>query len=355
MGKQAVFKLAYFIFILITLLLSLTTIIGAFACYCDPNRHALLAYTGLILPGLLVACSVLAFFWGIRRKVWVWCLLIAIGANYNYISAMFQYSFDKEETAEILKIATYNVHGFNNEPTGYSAKQIASYMQNEQADILCFQEFGANKHFNMDSLKLAFQEYPYSYIPILPDGGTRIATFSKYPLIDSLFISFPKTANCGMWVEVEVNNKTMRVFNVHMQTTSLNQGRAQLAKKIQHENTIEEAKALEKLNRSLIDNLKIRASQAKEMRKQIDQTCSPILFCGDFNDTPASYTYHELLGNLKDGFKSCGKGYGYTFKGLHGFLRIDYIFHSPDLKGISYDSPSLKWTDHNPVIMKVGL
>ena len=116
-----------------------------------------------------------------------------------------------------------------------------------------------------------------------------------------------------------------------------------------------EKEALENINRQIVNNQKIRANQAKLIEKHITKTEKPIILCGDFNDTPASYTYRTLKSNLKDGFRTCGKGYGYTFRGLLHLLRIDYIFHSDNLQGIEYYSPSLKWSDHNPVIMKVEL
>ena len=116
-----------------------------------------------------------------------------------------------------------------------------------------------------------------------------------------------------------------------------------------------EKEALENINRQIVNNQKIRANQAKLIEKYITKTEKPIILCGDFNDTPASYTYRTLKSNLKDGFRTCGKGYGYTFRGLLHLLRIDYIFHSDNLQGIEYYSPSLKWSDHNPIIMKVEL
>lgn len=72
-------------------------------------------------------------------------------------------------TPGILTVATYNVDAFNHEHTGYSCKEIV-YMRNLQADILCFQEFGINDEFGVDSIAAVLSDWPYYYIPISPEG-----------------------------------------------------------------------------------------------------------------------------------------------------------------------------------------
>jgi len=73
------------------------------------------------------------------------------------------------------------------------------------------------------------------------------------------------------------------------------------------------------------------------------------------NSIPSSYAYHQIIGHLKDGFKTCGSGYEYTMLGLYRLYRIDYIFHSDDFEGYSYNSYKLDFSDHKPVIMKLSL
>ena len=57
------------------------------------------------------------------------------------------------------------------------------------------------------------------------------------------------------------------------------------------------------------------------------QSPYPIIVCGDFNDTPVSYTYNKIKGNLMDSFKQ------FLGLGLLNFMlkyrcyRIDYIMH----------------------------
>ena len=101
-------------------------------------------------------------------------------------------------------------------------------------------------------------------------------------------------------------------------------------------------------------SFKERAKQAILLRQIIDTTVYPVIICGDFNDTPASYTYHKIKGKYIDGFRQRGNGYGFTFKGLVKLLRIDYILYSKHFTGLQYTSPETEWSDHNPVIMKLS-
>lgn len=107
----------------------------------------------------------------------------------------------------------------------------------------------------------------------------------------------------------------------------------------------------------LNENFRKRAAQAKTLEQLIRTTPYPVLVCGDFNSLPSSYTYSTVKGdNLQDGFQTCGHGYMYTFRYFKRLLRIDYIFHSKEFKGVDYYSPDLDLcSDHNPVVMEVKM
>lgn len=335
MGRLAVFKLMYLISILGTFAIAVLTILGIVASYANPNSHPGMAFIGLALPALLIINVILIFYWTIRWRRWVWVPVIAILCNFNYISSVYQLSFSTPQPAgNTVKILTCNIHNFNDEITGYTAKEIERYMQDNQIDIICFQEFAANEDFTLDSLSNVFKKYPYQKV------RSQLAVYSRYPIEKSLFIPFDDTNNCGMWTDIRIKDKTIRLFNVHMQTTNVNQTRNFSAKR--------------KLE-TLATNFKMRARQSNLISYMIRTSPYPVILCGDFNDIPSSYTYRQLKGNLEDGFKTSGSGYEYTFRNIYSFLRIDYIFYDPSMTGINYYSHSIDWSDHNPVIMELGL
>lgn len=80
-----------------------------------------------------------------------------------------------------------------------------------------------------------------------------------------------------------------------------------------------------------------------------------MIVCGDFNDTPMSYTYRRMRGDFVGAFQAQGTGYGLYLPAADGRARIDYLFHSDDFETVSYRSEQPEWSDHNPVIVDVRL
>ena len=66
---------------------------------------------------------------------------------------------------------------------------------------------------------------------------------------------------------------------------------------------------------------------------------------------PYSYVYKTMLGDMVDGFKECGSGLMYTYRGTN-HIRIDYIFHDKELTGLTYYRQDLSYSDHYPIYMK---
>lgn len=261
-------------------------------------------------------------------------------------------------TPGILTVATYNVDAFNHEHTGYSCKEIASYMRNLQADILCFQEFGINDEFGVDSIAAVLSDWPYYFIPISPEGKhlLQLAVFSRYPIKEENLIVYPDSKNCSLWCDIEINGRTIRLFNNHLQTTEVSQNKRKLEKGLRTDDSQRVERAALGLIDGLHENFRKRAAQADILKQLIAASPYPTIVCGDFNSLPSSYVYHTVKGDkLQDGFQMSGHGYMYTFKFFKHLLRIDYILHSPELNSTDYFSPDLNYSDHNPVVMRVKL
>jgi endonuclease/exonuclease/phosphatase family metal-dependent hydrolase len=93
-----------------------------------------------------------------------------------------------------------------------------------------------------------------------------------------------------------------------------------------------------------------RAEQVDILAKHIQSSPYPVIVCGDFNDTPVSYTYNKLSKNLQDAFVESGSGIGNTFRGNFPYVRIDYVLYSPSLKLHHYHTEKVNWSDHFPVM-----
>ena len=75
--------------------------------------------------------------------------------------------------------------------------------------------------------------------------------------------------------------------------------------------------------------------------------------CGDFNDTPLSYTYRLMSRGLQDAFREKGRGFSHTYRGFYNTVRIDYVLVSDDFEVLSYEVPSVEFSDHHPVFVRL--
>ena len=77
--------------------------------------------------------------------------------------------------------------------------------------------------------------------------------------------------------------------------------------------------------------------QADAVAEFLEGTPYTVIVCGDFNDTPVSYTIHKMTRDLSDVFRDVGRGFSHTYRGFFDMLRIDYIMCSSEFTPISYE------------------
>lgn len=80
--------------------------------------------------------------------------------------------------------------------------------------------------------------------------------------------------------------------------------------------------------------------EIEDISRRAEALASPVLVLGDFNMSNQSQIYDAMTRRLGDAFRDAGWGFGFTFPDglvwrgnrLRPAIRIDYIFHSPDLR-----------------------
>lgn len=139
MGKTAVKGLFHLILIATTFALAVVTIIASRSGHYHPENSTIMPLLGLAVPVLLVSCLIVALCWALARRKWAFVTLAAFFFNWEYLTAVIRFGSPHEvpatepapnrqgENSGYLTVATYNVHNFGNEITGYSCKQIAKY------------------------------------------------------------------------------------------------------------------------------------------------------------------------------------------------------------------------------------
>lgn len=351
MGKLAVYKYLALMFLVVQIMVSVFTFVGLYGGDVNPMGHSGRAMMVYALPVLIVANILLLFYWLIRRR-WLFAIIpvVTIACCIPYVGTLFQFrSLNKDAEAQNgLKIASYNVAMFGRETSGFKALDILAELRRQKVDILCLQEYNetSGDKKNSESYK--------EYFPHMQMGRDDMVIFSRYPIKGSKTILFDDTNNSAMWADVDVNGTVLRIFNVHLQTTGISRTLHQAAKMEAQNYDVNSNRLMSALFGNYTLGMYFRSSQAVIVANEKRSSEKPCIVCGDFNDVPYSFVYNTMLGNMVDGFKECGSGLMYTFRGTKA-VRIDYIFHDQSLKGLTYYKGESNNSDHYPIFMKIAM
>ena len=353
MGKLAVYKYATAMFLVLQIVVSVFTLVGLFGGDVSPVGNTARAMCVYILPIMIAANALLFLYWLIRRR-WLLSLIpvLTIACCIPYIGTIYQFSFDdpQQNTQSGLKIASYNVAMFGRETSGFMAQDILAEMRRQKVDILCIQEYNeiSGDKKNSESYK--------EYFPYMQVGRDDMVIYSRYPITASKTILFEETNNSAMWADVDVKGTEFRVFNVHLETTGINRTLRKAGQMmIQQHQELENSRLLNAISGNYMIGMMFRSGQAITIANEERESDKPIILCGDFNDIPYSYVYNTVKGDMIDGFKECGAGWMYTYRSKNKPVRIDYIFHDKNIKGIAYYKTELTYSDHFPVFMKIAM
>ena len=351
MGKLAIKQYFSLMFLILQLVLSIFTFVGLFGGDNHPVGHTASAMLVYALPLLIGANLLMLIYWLVTRN-WIWTSLpvITILCCIPYIGTLYQISFgsDEETARDAIKIASYNVARFGKQASTFISNDILSEMKSEKVDVLCLQEY------NEDSGDQKNTDVYKDYFPYSVKGKADMVIFSKYPIKKSHNMAFEETNNSAMWADIDVNGKQVRVFNAHLETTGFNRTLHQANKLINKGYNVETNSLLNAIYGNYTLGMIVRAGQAAQVANEVRNSQFPCIVCGDFNDVPYSYVYNTMLGNMVDGFKECGSGFMYTYR-VSKMVRIDYIFHDKQPKGLSYYKKPLTYSDHMPVFMKLEI
>lgn len=330
--------------------------ISASASYFSPEKMHLLSYLGMLFLPFVFINICFIIFWAIHLKLYILISVISLLLVTSNLKKSFSFfKKSKEETVhkKTIKILTYNIMLFN-----YYKKdsKILDYIKNSNADIVCLQEFGWYKknkgYLSKERIISVLKDYPYYEINIALDKPSEtygIATFSKYPILQSKRIAYESHFNSSIYSDIKIGNDTIRLFNNHLESNRLTEkDKFNLV-----ENT--DSKIISETAQKLGKAGALRAKQADSVSKEIKASPYKVIVCGDFNDTPISYTYKKISDNLSDTFMGSGCGLGITFHDFFYRFRIDYIFVDKSFSYSDYFINNIKISDHYPVSCSVSI
>ena len=334
------------------------SIIGVFS-YLMPSL-LLSIICSFIIPLLFVANIILLVIKSYQRRYFsaflnVVCAVFigSIIFSFSPLKNIFNSGNNETNKQSSINVASYNVCAFNRYNIHEeSAMDIAFWVQEHEPelDVIAFQEYSICK--NDDNFYNHFsREYNIatSLTPTTRGISDGLAIMTKYPILNTKRFNTEDSVTYMMYCDLKIESDTIRVFNAHLQSTFINQNIKGIASSTSMAN-----KKIINLAVSLLENSKIRHHQADSIAHTIAASPYKVLVCGDINDTPTSYTYNRIKGELKDSFYEAGFGYSNTYFGYYKTQRIDNIFASQSFKLSDYHSPSVIHSDHKPVVVKIN-
>lgn len=242
---------------------------------------------------------------------------------------------------------------------------ILTALTKENPDILCLQEFYTSEEQgdfnNTDTLvKLLNAKNTHVEYTTTLRGKDHwgIATFTKYPIVKKGKIEFKTTKNNScIYTDVLIEKDTVRIYNMHLQSISFSKADYKFVDELKNDTTDTKDEVLKSKNilRRLKKAFLKRGRQAEVIAAHIASCHYKTIICGDFNDTPASYVYKTIKGNLKDAFEESGSGFEQTYAGKFPRFRIDYILFSKEMVSKTYYHLPETLTDHYPIVSYLTL
>lgn len=269
----------------------------------------------------------------------------------------------KTDSSSKIKIASYNVRLFdlyNWTKNKETRSKIMRQLDTMDVDVVCFQEFFTNDNpkagfENIDTLKRILDMRYVHYLYTSTLNSTEhfgLVTFSKFPIITTgeVKINSRHTNGC-MFTDLYTKGEIIRVYNVHLESMHLDKKDYTLVNKLEEgEGDKQDLEVAGSLSHKIREAAELRASQAEIIHKHVLACKRKLVVVGDFNDTPASYTYRVISNKLDDAFKAGSIGFGMSYTQFWPGFRIDYILHSKNIKALDYKTLNSDLSDHYPIL-----
>ena len=352
-------------------------LLSALAERVPGGQLALAPLLALTVPLWLALTAAVALFWALRARRIALLPLAALALAWPQVQRGLPLHFGQlavnneqlaspDQAPNTLRLLSANVRIFNvyahlRRADPAAPARFMAWLAASPADVLCLQEFyqepaGSAADGDLfrvaDKLGLAAGRQVFVSKSLTNSIGAEfgLAIFSRLPIVGRGEIAFGRLSqNHAMWVDVAGPgpHDTVRVFNAHLQSMSLDEKDIVAAGSSRA--------GLERKGRGLLGHFvrgaAARAWQADTLLAHIARSPYPVLLAGDLNDLPYSYAYNALAGPLQNAWATVGCGPGNTYHGrLPPLLRIDQQFAGPRWRVLACRiHDEIPYSDHYPV------
>lgn len=352
-------------------IIALLFLLSCLAPYLNPRHYWYISFLGLGFAIFFVLVVLMFFLWLILKPKYALISAITLLIGWKSISVFLGFNlpaqFKEEKSSSDIRIVTWNVARFielskNNNKGSQTRIKMMELLKQQNADVLCLEEFQTSiipKYYNNIEYIQKMLGYPYYYFPLIEDGDKIYYSsiiFSRLPIIDSGVVYYPRPtiAEALIHADIKFKKDTIRVYATHLQSVQFQRTDYEKFDEItsRRDSILQNSRTIFSKVRTGIYYRSIQAEMVNELLKDSPH---PIIFCGDLNDVPNSYTYFKIKGNMQDAFLKKGFGVGRTFSAISPTLRIDYIFASGHFKINQYDRLIRNYSDHYMLVADVKL
>lgn len=360
-------RVVNWIFAFLTAAIILAMLFSYASMWISPARFPLLAFFGLAYPIILFSYILLLAWHALRRSIWSLPMLVVLVIGVDVHTGFFRLNLLKssQEAEKNISLITYNVElfGWYHWKTNIARRnKVFEQLRLNPADVYCFQEFFytpvAGRFDTRDSLaKLLNAPHYHEHYTHEVDNVQfyGIATLSRYPMVNKGIIEFPNDKNnICIYSDILIGADTLRVYNGHLCSIRFSGDEREYAGGLVRGDAEIERLKLSRMYMRLKNSFIKRAWQAELVRDHMLTCPYPIVFCGDFNDTPVSYAYGLFHRLLNDTFRAEGHGTGSTYVGNFPSFRIDHIFAGNEFSTLKYNVLPDELSDHRAVRVELA-
>ena len=342
------------ILILLNTLWGILLIMGAYSAYC-PTRIGVLIE--LLFPLTLFVCIAFLFVWLAFNPRYIWipaaALILSWGGIARYCPIHKPSHLDNHQPG--FTLMTYNTYFFlDYEGAETTQNRTLTHVLSQNADIVCLQECqdlaGPNPGLKMTQSQIdsIHSRYPYR-IPTEPG----LNFLSKYPA-ELLFDTIYSESSAVAIYRVKIDRQEVTIVNQHMESIGLTQTDKELYQEITaHPNTDYLDEVKKHLLSKLVKAASTRNRQADITAQKIEETPGNVIVCGDFNDSPLSYSVRRFRSmGFRNAYNELGLGPGITYHANRFWFRIDHILYKGDMKAQWLTRQRYKSSDHYPLVAR---
>lgn len=334
------------------------------AFFSFSTSYAMLFPLALIL---IIFVIISGFFLHLKTSI---LLILILFVGYKNIRTFIAFHFENrhfkiEKDEKSIRILQWNVGTFVDfrEKKKMSAeKERLAILKYLNADIICLEEVFVSDKNNIVKQIAQTLKYPYLFIPNNNFSHNTVyygtAILSKYPITSKRIYpySIGSTFDNILNVDIETPKGNFSVFATHLQSNQLTEEELETMNHLSTspEQLVSEEKR--KLFTKINKHSNTRSYQIQELQQHIILAPYPYLLCIDMNEMPTSYNYFSFdKNNFKDAFLENNFGMGRTYRFVAPFLRLDYIFTSPNIKINQFSIFYTNLSDHYPIWADVQL